>query len=103
MRRYLEYSSKRVFSDLGAKSQGSDFFADAREEFDGIIYKDDIDYMLSEFTKENFLEKTKNGEIFTLCYRLRFGDSFQKVCLRAGLIEEQDGPQLVVGVFKVNE
>ena len=100
---YLEYSSKRAFSDLGAKSQGSDFFADAREEFDGIIYKDDIDYMLSEFTKENFLEKTKNGEIFTLCYRLRYGDSFQKVCLRAGLIEEQDGPQLVVGVFKVNE
>ena len=29
--------------------------------------------------------------------------SYQKVCLRAGIVKEKDGPQLIVGVFKVNE
>ena len=97
---YSEYSSKRVFSELGTPKQGSDFFEDSRQEVDGKIFKDDVEYFLREFTKENVLEKTTRGEIFILEYRLRAGDSYQKVCLRASIVEEMDGPQLIVGVCR---
>ncbi len=98
---YIEYSSKSFYSELGTTTRGNDFFADARSEFEGLIHSDDIDYMLNEFTKEKFLETFKKGETVILHYRLKSGASYRRVCLRACLVEEEDGPQLIVGVFEV--
>ena len=100
---YVEYSANSIYSELGIPTKGNDFFAEGRAQLDGKIYKDDMEYMLKEFTKEKVLEKAKKGENVVLEYRLRIGDSYQKVCLRAGIVKEKDGSQLIVGVFKVNE
>ena len=97
---YVEYSSNSIYSDLGIPKKGDDFFAEGRAQLDGKIYKEDMEYMLKEFTKEKVLDKAKKGENVILQYRLITGDSYQKVCLRAGIVEEKDGPQLIVGVFK---
>ena len=96
--RYLEYSIASEYAELGIPKEGEDFFRDSIRESVGRIHEDDLDYFLKEFTKENILEKTKKGEIFTMEYRLRLGNAVEKVCLRAGIVEEKDGPQLIVGL-----
>ena len=55
---------------------------------------------MKEFSREKILKKTKQGEIFTMEYRLRLGDVVEKVGLRAGIVEEKDGPQLIVGLIR---
>jgi hypothetical protein len=96
--RYLEYSVASEYAELGIPKEGEDFFRDSIRESMPRIHEDDLEYFLKEFTKENILEKTKKGEIFTMEYRLRLGNAVEKVCLRAGIVEEKDGPQLIVGV-----
>ena len=39
----------------------------------------------------------KNG-IFRIYYRILFGDRLVRVCLKAVLVEETEGPQLIIGV-----
>ena len=58
---------------------------------------------MSEFTKEKILAKTKKGEIFILRYRLMYAGNPVRLTLRAGIVNEKDGPQLVVGVSVSNE
>ena len=96
--RYLEYSCASEYAELGIPTEGEDFFRDSIRESIDRIHEDDLEFFLKEFTKENVMDKTKNGEIFTLEYRIRLRNIMEKVALRAGIVEEKDGPQLIVGV-----
>ncbi|MBR6158965.1 MAG: hypothetical protein IKQ40_01590, partial [Lachnospiraceae bacterium] len=100
---YMQYSASSDFSDLGTSRAGVDFFEDSHREIVNSIVPDDLDYFLEEFTKEKVLEKTEKGEIFILNYRLVFANRPEKICLRAGIVREKDGPQLIVGVSKVSD
>ena len=95
---YMEYSSSHEYSELGSSKVGLDFFADAVQEGKDRLHPEDEELFRSGFTKEKVLEKVENGEIFTLEYRLKLGGDYEKVCLRAGLVKEKDGPQLIIGV-----
>ncbi len=97
---YMEYSSSSEYSDLGVSKLGMDFFEDSRKQVQGRIHPDDLEDFMRVFTRENILEKTKEGKIFSISYRLILGDVTAKVNLRAGLVQEKDGPQLIVGVMR---
>ena len=98
--RYLEYSCASEYAGLGVPTEGEDFFLDSIRESSGRVYEEDLDYFMKEFSREKILKKTKQGEIFTMEYRLRLGDVVEKVGLRAGIVEEKDGPQLIVGLIR---
>ena len=57
-----------------------------------------MDYFMSVFSREKILEKTKNGGIYKIRYRLMIGGEAVKITLRAGMVLEKDGAQLIVGV-----
>ncbi len=98
---YMEYRASEEFSNLGTPKAGTDFFAESREQIRNSIAPEDYDKFMQEFTKERILYKTLRGEVFEIDYRLMLGGEPVKVNLRAGVIQEKDGPQLIVGVAKV--
>ena len=64
----------------------------------GVIYDEDLDYFLSVFSKDKILNKVQNGGIYNIHYRLIINNEPTRISLRAGLVKEKDGPQLIVGV-----
>ena len=97
---YVEYSAANDYAALGAPKEGEDFFRDSKREIVGRIFEEDLEDFLQEFDRDRIMETTKKGEVFTMNYRLKIGDGAIRVKLRVGIVEEKDGPQLIVGVFK---
>ena len=95
---YMQYSASSEYSDLQTSRSGIDFFEASKRESAGKIYFEDRDRFISEFSREKILTKTQKGEIFILSYRLVLSGKPREVCLRAGIVQEKDGPQLIVGI-----
>ena len=68
-----------------------------------VIWQEDVDYFMSVFSKDKILERTKNGGIYRIRYRLILGGEVVRITLRAGMVMEKDGPQLIVGVLRSAE
>ncbi|MBQ7583234.1 MAG: EAL domain-containing protein [Lachnospiraceae bacterium] len=100
---YMQYSASEDYSEMGTSRAGVDFFADSAGEVGNVIHPDDLDYFLSVFSKEQILERTRNGGIYKINYRLMLGNEPVRVSLRAGMVTEQDGPQLIVGVNRSSD
>ena len=100
---YTEYSSTGAYKEMGFAGEGEDFFLRARRDGARSLYLEDLDLFLSVMTKENILETIAAQGVFTLTYRLMLGGTPTFVNLKAGMIEEKDGPQLIVGVLNVDE
>ena len=100
---YMEYSSSEAYSTFGAPKVGLDFFEDSLKNVQRAIHPDDLEYFKSVFSREKVLERTKEGKIFKINYRLVFGEETVIVSLRAGIVAEKDGPQLIVGVSRSSE
>ncbi len=95
---YMQYSASSAYSKLGTSKAGIDFFADSIAESKPVIHPDDFDYFMSVFSKERILEQTKQGKVYKINYRLLINNEPTLVSLRAGLVQESDGPQLIVGL-----
>ena len=100
---YMQYSAMDVFSQLGTSRAGIDFFADSEEEIGSIIHPDDLGYFLSVFSREKMLARVKTGRVYKINYRLMINGSPVPVSLRASLVQEHDGPQLIVGVNRQSD
>ncbi len=100
---YMIYSASDEYEGMKTSRAGVDFFEDTRKESSDRIADKDYDRVMAELTRENILEKTKNGKVFKIRYDLKLGDDYVRVSLRAGLVNEKDGPQLIVGVGYATE
>ena len=101
--RYVEYSATTDYEDLGLAKQGEDFFASAVSEGTRTLYYEDLDMYLAAFTKEKVMEAIARKGFYALNYRLMIEGEPTYVRLKAGRIEEKDGPQLIVGVININD
>ncbi len=99
---YREYSSSAGFSALALPKEGPDFFAAVRENSPRFIYPEDQSRFLSAFTGEGVLSEIRRSGIFSLSCRLAAGDKPVYVQLRAAMVEEKEGPRLVVGINDVD-
>ena len=100
---YMQYSASDDYSNLGTSRAGLDFFADSKNEIGNVIHPDDYDYFMSVFSKEKILERTQNNGVYKINYRLLLNNEPVQVSLRAGMVNEQDGPQLIVGVNRSSD
>ena len=101
--RYIEYSATPDYEGMGFAKQGEDFFAQARTDGTRTIYLEDLDLYLSVMTKENILDSIARSGVFSFTYRLMINGKPTYVSLKAGMVEETDGPQLIVGVINVDD
>ena len=99
---YMQYSASDDYSELGTSRAGVDFFADSAGDIKRVIHPDDYDHFMSAFSKEQVIERTGKGDVYSINYRLVLNNEPVSVCLRAGMVFEQDGPQLIVGVNRLS-
>ena len=100
--RYMQYSSTQEYEDLGLTQQGEQFFDRARKEALKAIIPEDLDRFDSMFTKKNVLREIEENGVFALTYRLMLDGVPTYVTTKAAIVQEADGPQLIVGVSNVD-
>ena len=100
---YREFGSADGYGEhFGQLKEGDRFFDTARESFRIHCCPEDLNLFLSVFTKENVLDEIKRSGIFTLRYRLMMDGKPNYVQLKAAMVEEPEGPRLVVGANDVD-
>ncbi len=100
---YREFSATNDYVDSFRQAkEGADFFGKVREVARTFIDPEDLERFLTAFTKENVLACIERDGIFTLVYRLIMDDAFRYVQMTAAMVEEKEGPRLVVGLNDID-
>ena len=100
---YREFSATNDYTQSFAQEkEGTDFFGKVREEAGAFNHPDDLDRFLKAFTKENILAEIESSGLFTLDYRLMMEGRPLYVQMKAAMVEEQEGPRLIVGLNDVD-
>ena len=100
--RFIEYSVTRDYEGLGLAKEGERFFEVARKESARTVFKDDQEKFKAQFTKENVMREIKRCGLFVLRYRLMIDGKPQYVNVKAAIVEERDGKQLIIGVNNID-
>ncbi|MBO4540200.1 MAG: GGDEF domain-containing protein, partial [Clostridia bacterium] len=99
---FLEYSATADYEGLGLSKGGDNFFDEAIKESERTVCPEDRKRFANAFTKENILKEIKKSKIFILNYRLLVAGTPVYVCLKAAIVEEKGGPQLIIGVSNID-
>ena len=99
---YHEYTATNSFKELASPREGADFFADSREQIRIVIYPEDQERLLEVLTKENVLAEIERHGIFSVSYRLMLEGKPRYVQLRAAIVEEKEGPRMIVGISDID-
>lgn len=99
---FIEYSSTAEYQSLGIEKGGEDFFNLSRENIKRVIYPDDQERLVSVFTKENILRELEANGMFTISYRLMFGDTPAYVSMKAARIDDKNNDHIVIGVNNID-
>ena len=100
--RFLEYTAKASYEGLGLAKEGEDFFTQAREESLRTICPEDVDMFNAMFRKSKVLEEIAQNGIFSMRYRLMIQDKPRYVSLQAAIVQEKDGPQIIIGINDID-
>ena len=101
--RYREFSATADYVESFAQAkEGTGFFDKVRDVAKTFNHPEDLPRFLSLFTRENVLAEVGRGGIFTLGYRLLVGEEPRHVQLKAAMVEEKEGPRLVVGINDID-
>ena len=100
--RYSVYrTDKGLKVDFGPS--GEDFFEVSRRNIVSRIHKDDLDEFMEVFTKQNIMMDIMENGYFTHKYRIKKDNDYIYVILKAALIDEVDGAQLIFGEIDVDK
>ncbi len=99
---YIEYSGSNEFDSLGISKEGDNFFEQSVQNAQSSIHPADLPKFNSMFSEENIMDSIRKNGIFTINYRLVLNGEPIYVEMKAAMIEEKDGPQLIVGVNNVD-
>ena len=100
--RYTEYNANAEFAELGLPKEGNDFFAVAQRESARFVHPDDVEKFRSLVTREKMMEGIENHGLHSLRYRMLLSGKEKYVNLKAALVKEKNGPQLIVGVCDID-
>lgn len=99
---YREFSAADEYRVYQQTKEGPDFFATTREAARVHNHPEDLDRFLAAFTKENVLAEIGRSGVFALRYRLLMNGEHIYVLLKAVMVEEKEGPRLIVGIINVD-
>ena len=99
---YREISSTEYFNEEDRPRKGQNFYADARDVALRRLYPEDQNRFLLALTETSIMSEVKEHGIFTLTYRLIIKDEPRYVQMKAAMIEEPEGPRLIVGYSDID-
>lgn len=95
---YHEFSSTEEYGkSMDIPTEGPDFFSTLRNAVAQSRYQEDAELFLETFTEENVKAEIESSGIFTLGFRLAMNGRPRHVQLKAAMVEEPDGPRIIVG------
>ncbi len=100
---YVEYSATRDYAGLGLAKEGDDFWAEAQKNSVLHVYSEDVEKFQTNITMAKVTEKIEKKSLFSLQYRMYLDGEPKYVTAQAALVEEKDGPQLIIGINNVDE
>jgi len=100
---YREFSATQVYDDsFGQAKEGSDFFGTVRRVSHEFNHPADLDRFLTIFTKENVMAEIEKNGTFSFGYRLMVEGRPTHVQMKAAMVEEKEGPRLIVGLNNID-
>ena len=99
---FVEYSSSLNYDTLGLAKEGEDFFGSARRLGENVVHEDDLPMYRDFFTKENIMKEIRKNGLFVMQYRLIVDGRPVYINARAALVEEKEGPKLIIGINNVD-
>lgn len=96
------YSTSNYFSQLDLPTSGEDFFGSHVSIIPTIVYKDDVDYVMRHFTKENILSSIEKHKRTSFTFRLMVNGKPIYHILKA-IRPANDDKHIVIGVVDVSE
>ena len=101
--KYLEYGAKKEYESLGLAKEGKDFFSLVKHDMLKYIYADDVDLFNTCLEKDYLIKNIEKNGTFAFNYRLILDKKIVFVTLKAALVDENDGKQLIIGIINANE
>ena len=100
---YREFSATDDYTESFAQDkEGECFFDKVRTESRQFNYPDDVDYFLTNFTKEKIMAEIGRKGVYTLNYRLLMDSRPYYVQMKAVILEEKEGLRLIVGLIDID-
>ena len=101
--RYRAFSAGGGFETFTLPTEGPDFFTESRERGRVVVEPDDLSRFLSALTRENVLADVESRGAFTLSCRITIAGRPRYVQLKAVMVEEKNGPRLIVGISDIDK
>ena len=100
---FVEYSSTSAFEEFGIEKSGGDFFGEMIRNGRDAVFGEDFEGYQVVCTKENIMRDIGQTGLFEFNYRLMIAGEPVHVSLRAAIVEEKDGPRMIVGISNIEE
>ena len=100
---YREFTATSNYEESFKQAkEGRDFFTTVREAARLFNYHEDLPRFLTAFTKENVMAEIERSGIFSLGYRFVMEGKPIHVQMKAAMVEEKEGPRLIVGLNNID-
>ena len=99
--RFVEYFATEEYDKLGVEKTGENFFNVSRRNMSRLVFEDDRERVMGTFYREKIMSILERDRIFTMKYRLVFGDTPIWVSMKATLLEDNDGRHLIIGTNNI--
>lgn len=101
--RFIEYSASPEYRRLGLPRTSDNFVQFSREIFEHIVYPEDRERFLENFTKEKVLSALSSHHTYTITFRMLFENIPTYVHLKVTRMIEEEGHHVVIGISSVDE
>ena len=98
---YVCFNYSKEYTELNIDIKGNDFFEKSRENAKKVAHPDDLRNFLKHFTRKNVLKMIKENGSYIYKYRFLINGEVIHICLKAALVDELDGTQLIVGIQNI--
>ena len=82
--------------------EGAGFFAGLQEAILGYAHPEDRQRILALLTRSNVMQEVERSGFYTLSYRIVVAGQPKYVQMKAAMVEEQEGPRLIVGLYNID-
>ncbi len=99
---YIEYQRESADKDFSIKNKGTNFFNDCQKACSRIIYEEDRVLFRDMFSKESFMKKLDEGELFGFDYRYEKGDVLRFHRLKTIIGTDENEGTVFIGVTDID-
>jgi len=99
---YVEYGATADYAGLNIPKEGEDFYFASKVQSERLVWPEDREMFQTMLNRERIMDEIRKNGLFTMRYRMNIDGEPRYTGLKATLIEEQDGPQLIIGVTDID-